>query len=54
MWDKTEEKFVPIELKDIPSAKGPVFRVGEEVTIHGLTFVISSIKRKRLILKVKT
>lgn len=53
-WDPDAGKFQPLtEAEAAVFAKGPLFRVGEEVTLKGLTFVIVDVAPAQLKLKPK-
>jgi hypothetical protein len=53
MWDPQAEQFVAIDERQAQVTKNPVFRVGEEVMLKGLTFVIVDIAPAQLKLKPK-
>ena len=52
MHDPERNELVPITLEEAGKTTQPVFFIGRKVIINGVVFEISSMKKKRLILKL--
>lgn len=53
-WDPDQQKFQPLTDEQAKVfTKGPVFRIGEEVELKGLTFIVADVAPAQIKLKPK-